>query len=164
MKNYIKFLILMAFFLFLVSVNTLTASAEDDIDEEETKNRYKTEITVQYVDFGKLTGGTAVYTIYSDKPFYIFYHHTDEPAAYPRYFCGNLEDFDYNNAYGYVSTILNNVSVSGTLTLPDGSNQMTSLVNSALVYQGQIRMTMTATCPIFYSAEGLKNYLETGDE
>ena len=164
MKNYIKFLVLMTVFLFLVSAFALTANAEDGTEQEETKDRYKTEITVYYSDWGKWTGGTATYTVYSDEPFYIFYQHTDEPAVYPRYFCGNPEDFDYDNAKNYVSGSLRNVSLSGTLTLPDGSKQMASLIDSALVYNGSTRATMTATCPIFYSAEGLKNYLETGDE
>ena len=162
MKNYIKFLVLMAVFLFLVSACALTANAEDGAEQEETKYRYKTEITINYVDYGKWTGGTATYTIYSDEPFYIFYLHTDEPATYPRYYCGNPDDFDFDNAKGY--TTIANTSVSGTLTLADGSKQMVSLFTSALIYQGNIRATMTATCPIFYSAEALKNYLETGDE
>lgn len=156
----------MAAALFLFSAGFLLVNAEggDGTEQEDVKDRYKTEITVHYVDFGKWTGGTATYTIYSDKPFYIFYHHTDEPAAYPRYFCGNLEDFDFNLASNYISSVLSNVSISGTLTLSDGSQQMVNLPDSAFVHMGKTRITVTATCPIFYSAESLKNYLETGDE
>lgn len=157
MKNCIKILVFVAAALFLFSAGSLLVNAEggDGTEQEDVKDRYKTEITVHYVDFGSWSGGTSTYTIYSDKPFYIFYHHTDEPAVYPRYFCGSLEDFD-SGSVGY--------SVSGTLTLPDGSQQIASLPNSAFVYQGKTRMTVTATCPIFYSEESLKNYLETGDE
>lgn len=157
MKNCIKILVFVAAALFLFSAGSLLVNAEggDGTEQEDVKDRYKTEITVHYVDFGSWSGGTSTYTIYSDKPFYIFYHHTDEPAAYPRYFCGSLEDFD-SGSVGY--------SVSGTLTLPDGSQQIASLPNSAFVYQGKTHMTVTATCPIFYSKESLKNYLETGDE
>lgn len=164
MKNYIKFLFFMVAFLFLVSVSVLEANAENGTEQDGTGNKYKTEITLEYVDFGGWTGGTAVYTIYSDKPFYIFYHYTDEPAVYPRYFCGNLEDFNYDSSGTYISSALNNVSVSGTLTLPDGSKQMASLPNSAFIYNGETRITITATCPIFHTVESLKNYLETGDE
>lgn len=164
MKTYIKFLLFVVVALFLFSAGALLVNAEDETSQEETKNRYKTEITMYYDDFGKWTGGTATYTIYSDKPFYIFYRHTEEPGTYLMYFCGNLEDFDYDKVDLYNSSSLSNVSISGMLTLPDGSQQMATLPNSAVVYQGKKRITVTATCPIFYTAESLKNYLETGDE
>lgn len=144
----------------------LQVSAEEDDASQEEEKQYKATITFYYRDFGSLTGGHDSFTVVSGKPFYMFYRSTDEPALYPMYFCGDLEDF---NSYDFstlgIQSCLKYCSVSGTRTNPDGVTVLYStLFSSATVYRDNTRVTVTASCPIFDSAESLQRYLETGDD
>ena len=164
MKNYIKFLVLMAAFLFLVSVSVLKVNAEET-GEKETENTNKYSYTVVYNytadNYGINANAVYTYKIYSEKPVYIYYRYTDEPATYPEFFCGDLENIDeyFGGTYGY------NFSYSGFVKYGNGTTGIPkTLYTSAFVYKGVTRYTITTDCPIFSSREAMQNYIKTGDE
>jgi len=77
--------------VYLFFVCGFLVSAEEDAAGEE--KQYKTSISFYYNSLGNMSGGTDSFTVVSGKPFYMFYRYTEEPACYPMYFCGDLEDF-----------------------------------------------------------------------
>lgn len=151
--------------VYLFFVCGFFVSAEEDAAGEE--KQYKTSISFYYNSLGNMSGGTDSFTVVSGKPFYMFYRYTEEPACYPMYFCGDLEDFIAlrdSVVFGFQSS-LSGCSVSGTRINPDGVTVLySSLFSSATVYMGTTRATLTASCPVFDSADSLQRYLESGDE
>lgn len=161
LKMFFRWLFPVSAALLLSLCCVLSVSAEEGPGAQENEKQYKTTITFYYRNYGSMSGGQDSFTIVSSKPFYMFYRSTDEPAVYPMYFCGDLEDF---NSYAG-SPSFGSYSVSGTRTDPNGVTSLFgSLFSSALIYQGTTRVTVTASCPIFDSMESLQRYLESGDD
>lgn len=170
MKNYIKFLFLMAAFLFLVSVSVLVVNAEDgESMETDGQKNYKGHVTYSFThsDGSYSKYDRIEFSFSGDSPFYLVYLHHDDGGIIPYLFCGSLENLDVSAVSGPDGIIYGSKSYSRSAVLYDteGSGSTSSMwVDHVGFDSASPRYLITADIPVFYTVESLKNYLETGDE
>ena len=171
MKKHFKLILaaLCALVLFATSAPILNAAENDSSQSGGNEQLYKYTIRIHVVDWAeRFDGGTQTITVVSKTPLYIYKHRTDEPATYLRFFNGDFVDFENAVSSGYQAghtflSDLKDVSLSYLWTFANGETEMQNRIGgSAIEYQGKVRMTVSATCPIFTDEESLGNSLKTG--
>ena len=171
MKKHFKLILaaLCALVLFVTSAPILNAAENDSSQSGGNEQLYKYTIRIHVVNWAeRFDGGTQTITVVSKTPLYIYKHRTDEPATYLRFFNGDFVDFENAVSSGYQAghtflSDLKDVSLSYLWTFANGETEMQNRIGgSAIEYQGKVRMTVSATCPIFTDEESLGNSLKTG--
>ena len=171
MKKHFKLILsaLCALVLFVANAPVLNAAENDSTHSGGNEQLYKYTITMHVVDWAeKYNGGTQTITVISKTPLYIYKVNTTDPATYLRFFNGDLVDFEKAVSAGGQAgsqnfSYLKDCSVSYLWTYANGETEMKSVFSgsSAITYQGKVRVTLSATCPIFTDEESLGNHLKT---
>lgn len=170
MKKHFKLILaaLSALLLFLTNVPVVSAAEGDASQSGDNEQLYKTTISIHVVDWSqRFDGGTQIYTVLSKSPLYA-YKLEKNGGVYLYFFNGDFVDFENaffsgGNPGSNSISGLKNASVSYLWTYANGETEMQDrILGSAISYNGETRMTVTATCPIFSNLESLGNHLKTG--
>lgn len=174
MKKHFKLILaaLSALLLFLTNVPAVNAAENNKSDtnesteiKEKNEQQYKTTLTFHIVETKYGYGNTFYYyTFISSKPFYVFLEHSGR-SVFPRYFCGDLEDFtSFNEKTGLISDLNLEYCAFSNYGIDSSGNTYhnPAMANNALTRDDEVLTILTANCPIFDSRESLSNYLETG--